>query len=32
MKERKVKRAIRRVLPAGFDRLDELFDLVKAQG
>lgn len=31
MKERKVKRAISRVLPAGFDRLDELFDLIKAR-
>ena len=31
MKERKVKQAIASVLPDGFDRLDELFDLVKAQ-
>ncbi len=31
MKEKVVKRAISRTLPAGFDRLDELFDLVKAR-
>ncbi|MFM9379115.1 type I restriction endonuclease subunit R [Gordonia sp. VNK21] len=31
MKEKVVKRALRQVLPAGFDRLDELFDLVKAR-
>ena len=31
MKERRVKRAIRLVLPAEFERLDELFDLVKAR-
>ncbi|MFH5230820.1 type I restriction endonuclease subunit R [Antrihabitans spumae] len=31
MKERKVKRALRAVLPTDFDRLDELFDLVKAR-
>jgi type I restriction enzyme R subunit len=31
MKEKKVKRAIRSVLPGDFKRLDELFDLVKAQ-
>jgi len=31
MKERKVKRAIRQSLPAGFDQLDELFELVKAR-
>jgi type I restriction enzyme R subunit len=30
LKERKVKRAIRAVLPPDFDRLDELFELVKA--
>jgi type I restriction enzyme, R subunit len=31
MKEKKVKGAIRSVLPDDFKRLDELFDLVKAQ-
>ncbi|MDZ7578930.1 MAG: type I restriction endonuclease subunit R [Candidatus Nanopelagicales bacterium] len=31
MKEKRVKRAIRRALPDDFDRLDELFDLVKAR-
>jgi type I restriction enzyme R subunit len=31
LKERMVKRAIQRVLPEDFDRLDELFDLVKAR-
>ena len=31
IKERKVKRAIAKVLPGDFDRLDELFDLVKAR-
>jgi type I restriction enzyme R subunit len=31
MKEKKVKRALRKVLPDGYDRLDELFDLVKAR-
>ena len=31
LKERKVKLAIKSALPAGFDRLDELFDLVKAR-
>ena len=31
MKEKKVKRAIKAVLPADFDRLDELFELVKAR-
>jgi type I restriction enzyme R subunit len=31
MKEKVVKRAISRTLPADFDRLDELFDLVKAR-
>jgi type I restriction enzyme, R subunit len=30
MKERRVKRAIVHVLPDGYDRLDELFDLIKA--
>ncbi len=30
-KEKKVKRAIAETLPAGFDRLEELFDLVKAR-
>lgn len=30
-KEKEVARAIRRVLPADFDRFDELFDLVKAR-
>jgi type I restriction enzyme R subunit len=30
-KEKKVKRALRKVLPDGYDRLDELFDLVKAR-
>lgn len=31
IKEKKVKRAIARVLPADFDRLDELFELVRAR-
>ena len=31
IKEKKVKRAIRRNLPSDFDRLDELFELVKAR-
>jgi type I restriction enzyme R subunit len=31
MKEKKVKRALRKVLPDGYERLDELFDLVKAR-
>lgn len=31
MKERKVKNAIRHALPADFNRLDELFELVKAR-
>ncbi|MGY1632220.1 type I restriction endonuclease subunit R [Geodermatophilus sp. SYSU D01186] len=31
LKEKVVKRAIGRTLPEGFDRLDELFDLVKAR-
>jgi type I restriction enzyme R subunit len=31
MKERRVKRAIRQVLPEDFDRFDELFDLIKAR-
>ncbi len=31
MKEKKVKLALRQALPADFDRLDELFDLVKAR-
>ncbi|MGY2082336.1 type I restriction endonuclease subunit R [Blastococcus sp. SYSU DS0539] len=31
MKEKVVKRAISRTLPVDFDRLDELFDLVKAR-
>ncbi len=31
MKEKVVKRAIRKVLPADFDRLNELFDLVRAR-
>jgi type I restriction enzyme R subunit len=31
LKERKVKRAIKTSLPADFDRLDELFELVKAR-
>jgi type I restriction enzyme R subunit len=31
MKERKVKKAIRTALPNDFDKLDELFDLVKAR-
>ncbi|MFP3570650.1 hypothetical protein SB772_42145, partial [Paraburkholderia sp. SIMBA_030] len=30
-KAKEVARAIRRVLPADFDRFDELFDLVKAR-
>jgi type I restriction enzyme R subunit len=31
IKEKKVKRALRRVLPDGYERIDELFDLVKAR-
>jgi type I restriction enzyme R subunit len=31
MKERKVKRALRQVAGSGFERLDELFDLIKAR-
>lgn len=31
LKEKKVKRALRQVLPDDFDRLDELFELVKAR-
>lgn len=31
LKERKVKQALRAALPADFDRLDELFELVKAR-
>ncbi|GAT70253.1 restriction endonuclease [Planomonospora sphaerica] len=31
IKEKKVKRAIARALPDGFDRLDELFELVRAR-
>jgi len=31
LKEKVVKRAIRRALPSDFDRLDELFELVKAR-
>jgi type I restriction enzyme R subunit len=31
MKERRVKRAIRVALPEGYERLDELFDLIKAR-
>ena len=31
IKEKKVKRAIARTLPADFDRLDELFELVRAR-
>ena len=31
MKERKVKNAIRSALPDGFDKLDDLFELVKAR-
>jgi type I restriction enzyme R subunit len=31
LKERKVKRAVANALPADFDRLDELFNLVKAR-
>lgn len=31
LKERKVKRAVKAALPAKFDRLDELFDLVRAR-
>jgi type I restriction enzyme, R subunit len=31
MKEKKVKRALLKVLPDDYDRLDELFDLVKAR-
>ena len=31
MKERKVKRALRQVAGSGYERLDELFDLIKAR-
>jgi type I restriction enzyme R subunit len=31
LKEKRVKRALQKVLPDGYDRLDELFDLVKAR-
>ena len=31
LKEKRVKRALSSVLPDGYDRLDELFDLVKAR-
>ncbi len=31
IKEKKVKQALRQALPSDFDRLDELFDLVKAR-
>lgn len=31
MKEKRVRLAVRQVLPEGFDRLDELFDLIRAQ-
>ncbi len=31
IKERKVQRAIRHALPEGYERLDELFDLIKAR-
>jgi type I restriction enzyme, R subunit len=31
LKERKVKRAIKAAVPPDFDRLDELFELVKAR-
>jgi type I restriction enzyme, R subunit len=31
IKEKKVKRALRTALPDGYERLDELFDLVKAR-
>ena len=31
IKEKKVKRALRTALPPDYDRLDELFDLVKAR-
>jgi type I restriction enzyme R subunit len=31
IKEKKVKRAIVRALPDDFDRLDELFELVRAR-
>ena len=31
LKEKKVKRAISNVLPEGYDRLEELLDLVKAR-
>jgi type I restriction enzyme R subunit len=31
MKEKRVRRALRQVAPVGYDRLDELFDLVKAR-
>jgi type I restriction enzyme, R subunit len=32
LKERRVRNAVRRVLPDGYERLDELFELVKARG
>ena len=31
MREKRVKQALRKSLPDGYDRLDELFDLVKAR-
>ncbi|QRI79253.1 MULTISPECIES: HsdR family type I site-specific deoxyribonuclease [Rhodococcus] len=31
IKEKRVKQAVRQVLPPGFDRLDELFELIKAR-
>jgi type I restriction enzyme R subunit len=31
LKESEVKQALQQVLPADFERLDELFDLIKAR-
>jgi type I restriction enzyme, R subunit len=31
LKEKKVRRALQAALPAGYDRLDDLFDLVRAR-
>ena len=31
LKEQRVRNAVRHVLPEGYERLDELFDLIKAR-